>query len=365
VPTLPVHLVAAPVLERLAGPGARSGAVLGAGATAAWVDLDGFVVAVTTREVPLLPNAVALAGGSGSLQRAGAAAGRVARFAPGRIDLGTVQVTWDPAAPPAWDPTVPKPTDAGPEALARRAAAILGALGGRGSAPPGAVGGAVDNRRPASRGSATLPLQGPRQPRVGLESARLQMPQPPRLGLEDAQLQELRQPRVGLEGAWLRELARIGVSTAADPDGGAALAGMFRAVGERDPEPAARAARGLLGRGPGLTPEGDDLLAAVAGTLAVLGPAAGWDRSALTGFLAALVAPAPGRTTALSATLLELAALGQLAEPAGRLLDLGPDGEAAWPAALTRLKRLGHGSGLAYAAGIAATAGLLAGSPFR
>jgi hypothetical protein len=102
-------------------------------------------------------------------------------------------------------------------------------------------------------------------------------------------------------------------------------------------------------------------VAAVAGTLAVLGPVAGWERPALTGVLAALVEPAPERTTALSATLLELATRGQLAEPAGRLLDLGPDGEAAWPAALARLERLGHGSGRAYAAGIAATTGLLAG----
>jgi hypothetical protein len=39
--------------------------ILGIGATAAWVDLDGFVVAVTTREVPLLPNAIVLAAGSG------------------------------------------------------------------------------------------------------------------------------------------------------------------------------------------------------------------------------------------------------------------------------------------------------------
>jgi len=349
VPTLPVHLVATPVLERLAGPGERSGVVLGAGATACWVDLDGFVIAITTREVPLLPNAVALAAGSGGLQRPGATAGRVARFATGRIDLGTLQVTWDPAAPPVWDPTVPEPTAAEPEALARRAAAILGALGGP-----------VDNRQPPSRGSATLPLRGPQHPRVGLKAARLQGRQQPRVGLEAAQLQQPQRPRVGLEGARLRELARIGVSTAADPDGAAAMAALFRAVGERDPEPAAGAARGLLGRGPGLTPEGDDLVAAVAGTLAVLGPVSGWDRSALASFLAALVASAPERTTALSATLLELAARGRLAEPAGRLLDLGPDGEAAWPAALARLKRLGHGSGLAYAAGIATTASLLA-----
>jgi hypothetical protein len=282
VPSLPAHLVSRPVLERLTG--SPDGVVLGAGATAAWVDVGGFVVAITTREVPLLPNAIALGAGSGALLRPGLAAGTRARLAPGRVDLGALQIAWDPAAPPSWDPTVRVPRAVGPEAIAARAAALRSALG------------AVD-----SHGKPPL------------ERARLDL--------------------------------------------------LLQAVGERDPALAAGAARGLLGRGPGLTPEGDDLLAAVAGTLAVLGPAAGWDGSVLGGFLAALVAPARARTTALSATLLELAARGQLAEAAGRLLDLGPDGEAAWPAALLRLERLGHGSGRAYAAGIAATATLLASGP--
>jgi hypothetical protein len=301
VPTLPVHVVAAPVLERLAG--GRSGVVLGAGATAAWVDLDGFVVAITTREVPLLPNAVALAAGSAGLPRSRVVAGSAARLAPGRVDLGALRVTWDPAAPPAWDPTVPVATDAGPEALVRRGAALLDALG---------VPGAAAREEPV---------------------------------------------------ALVRELARIGLATAADPEGAAGLTQLFHAVRQRDPEPAARATRELVGRGPGLTPEGDDLLAAVAGTLAVLGPAAGWDRPALTGFLAALVDPAAERTTALSATLLQLAARRQLVEPAGRLLDLGPAADAAWPAALARLERLGHGSGRAYATGIAASFNLMAAGP--
>jgi hypothetical protein len=296
VPVLPAHRVATPVLERLRGsPGGR-GLVLGAGATAAWVDLDGFVVAVTTREVPLLPNAVALAAGAGALARAGVEAGATARAAPGRIDLGATRISWDPTTPPSWDPTVP--------------------------VPPGPAGASVGHR-----GTALLEALGAR----------------------------LDQDPAGL----VRELARIGLPTAVDPEGAAALKLLFRAVGERDPEPASRAARGLMGRGPGLTPEGDDLLAAVAGTLAVLGAAAGLPRSALDGLPAAL-APLPGRTTALSATLLRLAGRGLLAEPAGRLLDLGPAGAAGWPAALARLERLGHGSGRAYAAGIGATATLLA-----
>jgi len=377
VPVLPAHRVATPVLERLAnageapggvlgagapageasggvlgagataeeaegqdaGAGATAGEacgeVLGAGATAAWVDLGGFVVVLTTREVPLLPNGVALTAGAGALARV-VAAGSAVRFAPGRVELGGLRVVWDPADPPAWDPAVPPPPTGpatapspggGSEAVGRRGAALLAAIGVSPHPDPAAL----------------------------------------------------------VEG-----LAGVGLATAADPDGAAGLEVLLRAVRERNPAAAAEAAGRLLGRGPGLTPEGDDLLAAVAGTLAVLGPAAGIDQPSQTALLAALApapsakspqpsrtptAPArpgpaprsrfplvpapPGRTTALAATLLQLACRGLLAEPAGRLLDLGPAGEAAWPAALRRLERLGHGSGRAYAAGIAATALLL------
>jgi len=304
---LPAHRVAVPVLERLAG--GTEGKVLGAGATAAWVDLGGFVLTITTREVPLLPNAVALTGSAGAL--AGPVAGGAARCAPGRVDLPGVSVTWDPADPPAWDPTVPSPStggrggsagqgqDAGGSAVGRRGDAVLAAIGVEAAADPAAV---------------------------------------------------------------VRGLAGVGLASAAEAGGAGALELLLRGVLERDPGPAGLAAERLLGRGPGLTPEGDDLLAAVAATVAVLGPAAGLDGAPRAALLAALVPAAglAGRTTALAATLLELAARGQVAEPAGRLLDLGPAGERAWPAALRRLQRLGHGSGRAYAAGIGAAASLLA-----
>jgi uncharacterized protein DUF2877 len=380
VDVLPAYLVATPVLERLDGEG--RGAVLGAGATAAWVDLDGFVVAVTTREVPLLPNAVALAAASGALTRSGVAAGSAARLSPGRVDLGHLRITWDPATPPSWDPTVPYPPDGTtPEGVAGRGAALLRALGAH---LPEAAGGPVDDREHASPRSARLPLRGPEQPGAALPIAQLPgaalpgaaLPpaeQPgaalppaewpgaalPRAEQPGAALPCPQQPEAPLPRALVRELARVGLAVAADPDGAAGLTLLLRAVGERDPVPAAAGARELLGRGPGLTPEGDDLVAAVAGTLAVLGPATGLDGPEREALLAAL-APLPGRTTALSATLLALAAARRLAEPAGRLLYLGPAGAAGWPGALSRLERLGHGSGRAYAAGIAAAAVLLA-----
>ena len=430
--TLPAHLVATPVLERLTGgsggghakglraerervgregkAGAREqvegrtgeleGAVLGAGDTAVWIDLDGFVVVVTTREVPLLPNAIALSAGSGALVGAVAGSRGTARLVPGRVAVGSLQVTWDPAAPPAWDPAVPVPTDASPAAVAARGAAILHALGS-GPTPwvEGSQGG-VDNPGPRLPGSTTLPVRGPAHPEGGrlqvarrsadpegggLEAAR-RSAEPEGGGLEAARapanpegggLRAAPGPRdSGVAGphALVRELARIGLATAVDPEGAAALTLLFGAVGERDPELASAAVRDLLGRGPGLTPEGDDLLAGVAGALAVLGPATGLtdtssstpprralpDGPVLDAMLEAL-APIPGRTTALSATLLTLALERRLPEPAGRLLDLRAAGETAWPAALARLERLGHGSGRAYAAGIAATALLLAG----
>jgi hypothetical protein len=333
---LPAHLVATPVLERLPLSG-TGGTVLGASATAAWVDVGGFVLAVTTREVPLLPNAVALAADAGALGRV-ARPGAAARCAPGRVELGGLTITWDPAEPPAWDPTVPVALGdgrpfGGAAAVGRRGEAVLAALGVR-----------------AAREPAVLDARGAKESR------------------------ELVARGAGEPGELVAELARVGLATAAEPEGAAGVELLLRAVLERDPDVAAGAAGVLLGRGPGLTPEGDDLLAAVAATLVTLGPAAGVAGASLAGLLAALVPERPagegpgpggagvpaGRTTALAATLLELAARGQVVEPAGRLLDLSPAGERDWAGAVRRLERLGHGSGRAYALGIGAATWLLA-----
>ena len=105
-------------------------------------------------------------------------------------------------------------------------------------------------------------------------------------------------------------------------------------------DPSAAGAR-LIGRGPGLTPEGDDFVAGLAAVVA----ASSW--ASREAWVAALIGgDLRRRTTALSATLLELAARG-----------MGPEPLQAWLAgdagALGRLERLGHSTGRAYARGAA------------
>jgi hypothetical protein len=114
------ELVAMPVLERLAAESAQ-GLVRGATARAAYLDLDGFVVALTAPGVPLMPNGVAV-------PRTAVRDGPVLARA-GAIAVGGEAVTWDTADPPAWDPRLPPARAADAAALRSRGAAILDALG--------------------------------------------------------------------------------------------------------------------------------------------------------------------------------------------------------------------------------------------
>lgn len=106
----------------------------------------------------------------------------------------------------------------------------------------------------------------------------------------------------------------------------------------RDAAGARAEAERLIGLGPGLTPEGDDLLAGALALSAVL-------HGELPGVLPDDLR---ARTTKLSATLLELAARGAVMEPVHGLLTRD------WRAALSRLRRVGHSTGRAYAAGAGA-----------
>jgi hypothetical protein len=339
---LPAYRVATPVLERVRGD--LVGTLLGGSATAAWVDLGGFVVAVTTREVPLLPNAVGLSAGAGALG-GGRRPGGAVRCSPGRVEVGGLRVVWDPADPPGWDPAVRVGVGEGrsgphpPSANYSRSGETPTGTACHSPPSSGRAGGAPDEAAEISTGPVVGAVE------VGRRGAAV---------LAASGVLAAREPREVVRG-----LTAVGVATVAEPEGAVGVELLLRAVLEGDAGVGAEAADLLLGRGPGLTPEGDDLLAAVAGTLVVLGPVVGLDRAVLGELVGALV-NARGRTTALAATLLELAGRGLLAEPAGRLLDLSAKGERGWPSALRRLERVGHGSGRAYALGIGAAARMLA-----
>jgi len=124
----------------------------------------------------------------------------------------------------------------------------------------------------------------------------------------------------------------------------AAVAALLSALAADGAAARRRAALALLGRGPGLTPEGDDLLAGACVTAAAAG-----DPLALPPGLRTL-------TTPLSATLLELAAAGAGAAPVHALLELTSE---RWPAALLELEGLGASSGRAMALGVGAAAAVL------
>ncbi|HSJ47020.1 MAG TPA: DUF2877 domain-containing protein [Euzebyales bacterium] len=99
----------------------------------------------------------------------------------------------------------------------------------------------------------------------------------------------------------------------------------------------------LVGRGPGSTPAGDDVLAGMLATLRVLGGAhAGAIRVADA--LGGAVRAAAPRTSALSATLLRCADVGAVVDAARRVLEALP-GDSLLAGPVARLVRLGHTSG--------------------
>jgi hypothetical protein len=174
--------------------------------------------------------------------------------------------------------------------------------------------------------------------------------------------------RAALERRGNAILAALGVDGAPAVGGGMEITAtgpgaegaqhLRRALADRDPAEAALAAERLIGLGGGLTPEGDDVLAATAAVVAAIGDAVGFAAPARARWLAALVpADAGERTTALSATLLALAAEGRIAEPVHPLLETG---DPHWRQALVRLEGAGASTGRAYAVAVGATLRMLA-----
>jgi hypothetical protein len=287
--------VAAPVLERLVDRSLQPWSVVGTGASAAYLARDGFVIAVIPPGVPMMPNGIAL----DRVPPRWPAVGKRVRCTPGLLDFGGDRVCWSAADPPAWDP--------GP---------------------------AVANGRPPD--AAALLARG----RAVLRSCGVQ-PTADVTALADA-------------------LAANGLRVAGDHHGRLGVRELLAAVRDRDPLAARAAVDALLGNGPGLTPEGDDLLCGAAATVARFGPAAGFQEARLQWWLAAICPPdARRRSSDLSATLLELAAAGRVAEPAGSVLDLTDHG---WQSSLRRLVGVGSSTGRAYALAIGSAA-LLLGSP--
>jgi hypothetical protein len=148
------------------------------------------------------------------------------------------------------------------------------------------------------------------------------------------------------------------------------LASLTTALVSARPDDVADAVNGLLGLGPGLTPEGDDVLAGLLVTLSTVA-----DLQPLTGQLRYVVASqAAARTTTLSAALLRDAADG-FAVPA--LVDLvnalveGDEGTGRTATQRTladvdsRFLAVGHTSGAALAHGAVAAARLNVAAPTR
>ena len=143
--------------------------------------------------------------------------------------------------------------------------------------------------------------------------------------------------------------ATAGLTTPSSPSGRKGVALLLRAIADRDPVSCQSATKYLIGRGPGLTPEGDDILSAAAAVVA----ASVEDGAAI---VAALVPPDVGeRTTTLSSTLLRLAAKRHVPMHLGSVLDLSVS-DAAWRTAADSLRRIGATTGLAYAISAAAVA---------
>jgi uncharacterized protein DUF2877 len=267
-------VVATPVLERLrAGP--VDGVVRGATARAAYLDLGGFVVALTAPGIPLMPDGVAV--------DATAVPDGPVRAGPDGIAVGRATLRLEGVR--VWDPVLPRAAPGAAPALRARGAAIVAALGPAEATEPGAL--AAGER--------------------------------------------------GREG----------------------LALLRRALAERDAGLGARAAALLIGLGGGLTPEGDDVLTATAAVVGAVAGAAGIAAEERARLVAALVPrDAAARTTALSATLLALAARGCVIEPVHRLLE--PAG-AGWRDALAILAATGASTGRAYAAAAGSALVLLLG----
>lgn len=161
-------------------------------------------------------------------------------------------------------------------------------------------------------------------------------------------------PREHTIDALARGLAALGEVVRPDPE--PLVHALSAAMAEDDRPGLRRIIRELVGRGPGLTPAGDDVLAGFLAALHAFG-------SCPAGLAREIVALASDRTTALSASLLSHAGRGEAAAPLLELLDAVRGHGQVRPAA-RRLLRAGYASGIDLAHGVlAAGRAVLAGMP--
>lgn len=166
----------------------------------------------------------------------------------------------------------------------------------------------------------------------------------------------------GQVAARASELSSFAGDVGLEEGGRDAVGGMGESLARSDLNGTAAAALLLLGRGSGLTPEGDDVLTGCAAAIVAFGKPAGVRDAERAEWLSALCPSAVRtRTTSLSATLLELACAGYVAQPLSALLDLATDPERCRTAARS-LRAVGHSTGRAWMRGSAIAAGALASS---
>lgn len=167
--------------------------------------------------------------------------------------------------------------------------------------------------------------------------------------------------RASVAASWAHLEARTG---RVPPELAGPLQDVVAALRTGDPATAAQLARRtLLGRGPGLTPSGDDVLAGLLAGVRLLGQAAPQDTTgslvpAVTRSGAAIAAAGTTSTTALSAALLQHAVRGEIAVPAERVL-VALTGHRALVPALDRLLAIGSSSGRDLTLGLLAAAELV------
>jgi len=95
---------------------------------------------------------------------------------------------------------------------------------------------------------------------------------------------------------------------------------LIEATWKQDIEQLQTATRGLAGLGPGLTPSGDDVLGGFISILTLLSEHISTDSTSRKHLAEIIASTAIGKTTKISATLLNHAARGEVAEHLGELI---------------------------------------------